>query len=317
MGRVRINALGGVDIGTLIALRTVLAEQSVGKAALDIGLSQPAMSNALARLRAAFNDPLLVRTHGKMELTARGQEVLEQLEVILPQLERLAQPPMFDPASAQVHFRIAANDHAAQILTPHLVASLFRAAPRSTLTVTTLQTQELNSEFEDAQFDLRIGWISSAPQTWFIRKLVEDRMVVVVDSANEGLSDPIGVEQFTTLSHIGIRTRPSGEHTGMDKRLHERGLHRHVTVWLSNFSTIPSIVRNSSLLALIPETLARRYQAAVGGIRILQPPAPLDPHILSMAWSPKVHHHPANRWLRALIADTAREYASQILSAAP
>jgi DNA-binding transcriptional LysR family regulator len=303
MTKSRIEAIGKANIDMLVALQLILSERSVSKAAVACGLSQPAMSSCLARMRTAFDDTLLVKVHGKMELTSRGQEVLEHLELILPQLERLMQPSEFDPGRAQLNFQIAATDYAAQVLGPALVTEFSKQAPGSSLVMLTMQSREIDAESGEEQFDLRLGWFVSPPPSWFIRKLFEDRMVVIAAAANTSIGEELSVEQFTSAQQIGIRTRQ--HQTGMDKMLQEQGVRRNVIVWMSNFSCIPQIVARSNLLALVPESLAQRYHAQ-GGIRILAPPVRLNSYNLSMAWSPRVHHHPANRWLRSLVVDVAR-----------
>lgn len=307
MEKGNIDAIGKVDINMLAALRLILSERNVGKAALEFGLSQPAMSNALARMRAAFGDPLLVRAHGKMELTTRGQDVLDHLEQLLPQLDRLAQPPVFDPAHTQATFSIAATDHASQVLGPSLVEEFSRQAPEASLIITTMQSREIDVETQQEHFDLRLGWFVAPPPSWFMRKLIDDRMVVITGSGNTDVGATIDVEQFTSIRHVAIRTRQALYQTGMDKMLQERGVRRNVAVWLSNFSAIPQILARSKLLALVPESLAKRYSAQ-GFVRILEPPVPLDGFRVSMAWSPRVNYEPANRWLRSLVIQSAGNY---------
>lgn len=293
----RIDAIGKIDVSMLVALHIVLSERSVGKAAADVGLSQPAMSNALGRMRAAFDDPLLVRTHGKMELTVRGQEILQQLELILPQIERLTEPSEFEPERTQAIFNIAANDLSVQLLGPELVRIVSLEAPHAELSIATLQSRELDQEKLDVDYNLRIGWFPAPPPSWFIRKLFEDEMVVIADPKRIELGDTITVSQFTSLPHVGIRMHPNSAISNIDKMLIEKGSPRHVSIWLSNFNAISHVITDSNLLALVPRTIAERYQQR-GNVRIVNPPVTLDTLRVSMAWPPTVHYDPANRWLR-------------------
>lgn len=294
----------------LSALQMVLAERSVGKAARRFGLSQPAMSNALARMRIAFGDPLLVRMRSTMALTARGQELLEQLEALLPQLEQLARPAQFDPMTSRVQFRVAATDYAALMLAPRIIRLLRKEAPGASLIMSTVQNREIDIENSDEHFDLRIGWLASPPQSWYIRKILDDEIVVIAGIGNERVGDTLTREEFASMEQVAIRTRQPLYHSRIDQVLLDSGMRRNIAAWMSNFSAVPFVVAQSDLIAVFPASLARLY-APVAGIRIVEPPFPLEGLNISMAWPASVHHDAAHRWLRAKIVECAGGHPDQ------
>lgn len=310
MAEIRLHNISKLDIGMLTALQMVLAERSVGKAARRFGLSQPAMSNALARMRIAFGDPLLVRTRSTMALTARGQELLEQLETLLPQLEALARPAEFDPATTRAQFRVAATDYAALMLAPGIIRRLREEAPDASVIVSTVQNREIDIENGEEQFDLRIGWLAAPPQSWYIRKIRDDEIVVIAGTANAHLGDSLSAEQFASLGHVGIRTRQPLHHSRMDQVLLDNGVRRNIAAWMSNFAAVPFVVAQSDLIAVFPASLARLY-GPIAGIRILEPPFPLEGLNISMAWPASVHHDAAHRWFRAKVVESAGGLSDQ------
>jgi len=313
MTNIRLRNLAKLDLGMLSALRVILVERSVSKAAQLCNLSQPAMSHLLARMRAAFADPLLIRTRRAMALTRRGEELLEQLNELWPQLERLAQPTRFEPHLARVEFKLAVTDYAALVLGPTLVSALRRDAPHSSLVVATLQSSEIDLESKAAEFDLRLGFLAAPPASWYIRKLMEDEGVVIAGETNTLYGDELSVEEFNAAEQIGIRTSRPPHNSSMDKLLCEQGLRRNIVVWMTNFGTLPFLVSRSDLIAVFPKSLACLY-CGHNGVRMIRPPFSIPGLAISMAWPARVHNDVAHAWLRSKVVEVAQAVATPVRS---
>ena len=152
-----MNNLGGIDLNLLVVLDALLAERHVSRAALRLNKSQPAVSHALARLRTLFDDPLLVRHGGQLELTVRALEIAPQLAGALAHMRQLMGSQPFDPRRERRAFRLAMSDYAALVLLPRLMAVLRRQAPYVDLIVSQASREVMMSQVVDGEIDLALG----------------------------------------------------------------------------------------------------------------------------------------------------------------
>jgi DNA-binding transcriptional LysR family regulator len=293
------------DGTTLVTIRHILAERNLTAAAQLAGLTQPAASNALARVRKVLGDPLLVRGRNGLALTPRGELLLAQLEQIVPLLETMAKPPSFDPATSDMLFNVAASDHASLMLMPRVLRKLREEAPHVRISVSLIQGgQARGVDLEKAGFDLRLGWLQALPQYWYSRRLVDDQIAVIC-AASSGLSEKtLTPEMFEKLGHVALATERPLYQTLADQALARLGIQRNVVAWTTNFTAIPLMVAGSDLIALFPLSLARLYQG-FADIRVLPSPVPLGEYHITMAWHPRVKDDPAYQFLRAIIIDAA------------
>jgi DNA-binding transcriptional LysR family regulator len=295
-----------LDVGMLTALEMVLSERSITKAARQVGLSQPAMSNALSRMRQAFGDPLLVRGRHGLILTPRAEQILEQLQTVNARLETLGAVDRFEPKTSSTLFRIAATDYASFVLLPTVLKALRQAAPQVRVLTATVQNRQVEiDELETQRFDLRLGWLRSLPAHWYTKKLLKEDFVVIAARGNRRLKDGLTRKNFASFEHVALVTERPLYQSMLDRLLSERGMKRDVTAWVSNFSSIPFMVAHTDLIAVLPRRLALTFEKSAG-CRIHSLPASVGDYDSSMAWHPRVHDDPAHRWLRKIIADSAR-----------
>lgn len=302
--------LEGLDLNLLVALRALLAERHVTKAAARVGLSQPAMSHALARLRALLGDPLLVRTSSGMQPTARAEAMTVPLERALEDLGRvLASPDAFDPARSTRKFRIATNDYMELVLFPRLLARLWREAPGIDVRVRNLEARS-NEDLAEARIDLAMGVVGSfgapeAPQGIRTKRLVSDRFVCVVRDGHPTVKKRLSLDEFVALPHALVA--PRGESGSVvDTALAALGKKRRVAVEVPHFLVAPHVVRETDVVL----TLAARVANSLGpllGLRQLAPPIGLEGFSMMMVWHERQHADAAHAWLRALIAEVAKE----------
>lgn len=296
-----------LELRALLALEGLLRERSVSNAAQRAGLSQPAMSQMLARLRKTFGDDLLVRGRQGYVLTEYGERLLEHVTHLAPQIEALGRADRFTPAESTATFRIACTDHAAIVLLPPLQQLFSAAAPQAALKVLSVHSRRLDMDhLEATRFDLLAGWFQTLPADWHVKKLFEERLVVISGANNKAIGETLDVDTFLSLKHVVLSPDERAMQNMADMTLSSRGLRRTIGTFVSNFSATPFVVLSSPLIALVPAALAARF-AQLPGLRIHESPLEFPKFPVSMAWHPRVHHEPGHRWLRELISEAAQQ----------
>lgn len=298
--------LNRVDLNLLVAFDALLSEQSVTRAAERLGLSQPAMSSALGRLRRLVGDPILVRTATRMVPTQRAMELVGPVREILRQVEAaLATPAPFDPASTKRRFRIATNDYVEVVLLPKLVRELARAAPGIDLDVRPLEPDFPDEALQTGKLDLAIGFAHSAPVELHSKILFKDRFICAVRADHPGVGRRLTPQQYAVLPHVMVS--PSGGVTGVvDSALSLHGLERRVAVTVPHFVVAPHVVAQSDCVVTLAERVARTF-AEILPLRLIKPPIVLPGFRIAMIWHERNAHDPAQQWLRDTLAAVSRE----------
>ena len=297
------SRLSGIDLNQLLALDALLREGSVTRAARRVGLSQPAMSHALARLRVQFADPLLVRAGKRMQPTPRARALAAPLRDALARLESaLGEPAPFHPERAEGTLRIAAVDFSMLVLVPALCAVLAREAPGITVSVVA-PVEQLDRALVDGETDLHLG-LRRPAEGLFQRDLLTERFVCVVRRDHPEVGRSLNLRQFTRLPHALIS--PHGTKTGaVDVALARRGLSRRVQVVMPNFHAAALLVARSDMVLTVSERVARTAPRR-GPLRILRPPLPLDGFTVTMRWHARTDADPLHAWVRQRLLAIAR-----------
>ncbi len=291
-----------LDTRMLTGLELLLSERNISKAAKRVGLSQPAMSNTLARLRRYFSDPLLVYGPGGLILTPRAEKILEQVRRLNADLDALLVPDSFDPQLSREIFRVATSDYASFVLMPAIVKRVRESAPRVTIMTAVVPT-DLN-ELEAQRYDLRIGWLRSLPAHWYRRTLINEGFVVMGAASNARFRAGLTAESFCELRHVVMNTVRPLTLSHLDSLLNAHGLTRDIALSVDHFSTIPAVVAETDLIAVIPTRLAKIFQRSVDVL--VQPlPVTIGDYDTSMGWHPRSHEDPSQKWLREVIGDVA------------
>jgi len=257
-----------LDLNLLVAFDALYEERNVSRAARRVGLSQPAMSNALARLRAALGDPLFERTGRGIRPTARAERLGPAVRAGIAQLRRALRPdPRFDPGSSNRIFRLAVSDYAEYRMLPGLVAALAREAPG-----VRLQVRRHEALFSVPEADLRHGAIELAigffPDTRALEEgtaaetLCEEENSVVMRSGHPLSKGALTLERYAEASHAGVifRTEPWGL---IDQELAARGLRRRLQYASPHFLVVCEVLRRTDLIATLPSALGRRASGLV------------------------------------------------------
>jgi DNA-binding transcriptional LysR family regulator len=302
--------LEALDLNLLVALRALLSERHVTRAAARVGLSQPAMSHALSRLRELLGDPLLVRTPSGMRPTPRAEAMTAPLERALEEIGRLiSSPAPFDPRLSTRKFRIASNDYMELVLFPRLLRKLWHEAPSIDVRIINLGG-DVSADLAEGRLDVAMGVVgqltsADGPRGLRSRNLVSDGFVCVVREEHPVVKKRLTLDDFVALPHALVAPRGDGGSV-VDSALARIGKTRRVAVEIPHFLVAPHVVRETDLVL----TLAARIAVTLApllGLRQIPPPLELPGFTMSMVWHERQHVDPAHVWLRDLIATVAKD----------
>ncbi|MGA5115076.1 LysR family transcriptional regulator [Streptomyces pseudogriseolus] len=298
--------LSRLDLNLVVALRALLEERNVTRAGQRVGLSQPAMSAALSRLRRHFDDDLLARVGGHYELTALGQVLLDRASTAYDLLERLfASQADFDPAKESREFKLVASDYAVAVFGAELARAVHREAPgirlRFAQTPTTVvdATDTLLSTTDGLL--MPHGVISDFPAT----DLYQDRWVFLVADDHPSVDERLTREDLARLPWVTYQRTydaPAVRQLGM------LGIEPRVEVSVDSFQIMPLLVSGTRRIALIQARLARLL-APLAAVRVVEPPYEAVPLREALWWHPVHTHDAAHIWLRETAARVGRRMA--------
>ncbi|MFO0727537.1 MAG: LysR family transcriptional regulator [Myxococcota bacterium] len=294
-----------VEIRELRLLDALLAEHSVTKAAARVGLSQPAASNALARLRHAANDPLFVRSGRGIAPTPRALQMAPMLARVLGELDRaFVGHRRFDPETSDEIFRVAATDFGELVLLPPLLKLLSTRAPRVGVQVIPLGTAFPMTELESGSLDLVIGSFRTAPPRLYRQVLFSEGSVSLVRQGHPQARRRLTLPQFAALGHVLVS--PRGETRGIiDDVLEQKGLSRRVVATVPHFLAAVFLVQTTDLVVTLPERVARSFQKALDLV-VVPTPVSLPRVTISQLCHERALKDPARRWFRGALLEVAR-----------
>ena len=306
---------GRIDLNLLEYLDVLLRERNVTRAASHLGLSQPAMSNGLRRLRLMFDDPLLVRTSEGMTPTERANELQPIIRNVLATIDKAVQPQTaFDAKTAERVFRIMASDYAESTIFPHILLRLREKAPGITLDIMTPSDVSF-LDVEQGKVDMVINRFDSIPQSFHEKMIWKDSFACLF-SADNPIRDNFNLETYLQAQHVWVSKTGMGVGVGInpddvqrlgwvDEALTKLGKKRHITVFTRHYQAAMLLAEQKDLIVTLP-TKAARLQQANPRVIIKEPPFEIPPIDLKMAWSPLLQNNPAHQWMRRLIVEVAQ-----------
>jgi DNA-binding transcriptional LysR family regulator len=296
------------DLALLVPLDALLQEASVTRAARRVGLSTPAMSHALARLRVRLGDALLVRSGRGMLLTPRALALKPQVHSLVAEARRAIAPEgPFVARALSRSYVVHASDYVLAVLGTTVDRILCEEAPQVTLRFVP-NTADDAAQLRDAGSDLAVGIYGDLPQEMRSRQLLTDRFVAVVRAGHPTVGKRLTLEEFLRLRHVQVA--PRGKVGGyLDDVLHERGLSRTVARAVPYFLTALQWVATTDYVATVSERIARRHERSLG-LEIRDVPIALRPYALRLLWHPRVDGDPSHRFLREVFLRAAREVAA-------
>lgn len=291
-----------LDLNLLRIFDALALEGSATRAARRVGLSQPAFSHALGRLRDSLGDPLFVRVPRGMAPTPRAVELVPLVRELLERAEGLTQSGDFDPSTCAQTFRVATTDYFEHVAFPRLAIELSKMAPSSTIISRPSGGELPKAELYDGRFHLAIaGFFGEPPDGFYQQRLFDESFVCVVRKGHPVARRRMKLADYTKLSHVLIS--PGGDlHGVVDAALASRGLQRHIAVAASSFLSPARIIAHSDLVLTAPSRLAAAYQRELP-VTVLPPPLELPGFTVVQVWHERHHADPAHRWLRQLVFD--------------
>jgi DNA-binding transcriptional LysR family regulator len=294
---------GAFDLNLLIVFDAVMQERSVTRAGSRIGLSQPAMSHALNRLRHMLKDDLFVRTPDGMAPTPRAETLAQPLRNALNEMQLALEPTAFDPAASDRRFALGVNNYAAVVLTPPLVAAVAAAAPAVRLDLRPSGTLDIAERLDRGDLDLALGGTERLGERFATAPLLEDPFVMVMRRGHPASKRNLSAAAFADLPHLEISS--SLEDTGfIDQWLAGRGLGRRIAL-RAPYLSAPAILVQSDLVATlslrIAQELVRNHP-----LQFRKPPYDSPRVATIMVWHRRLDRHPAHRWLRDVIVSLTK-----------
>ncbi|MFO0599158.1 MAG: LysR family transcriptional regulator [Myxococcaceae bacterium] len=302
----RLVHVRNLDLNLLVAFSELLEGPSVTAAATRLGITQPAMSRTLARLREAFHDPLFVRTRAGLRPTPRATELSTGVREVLEATELLvAGPERFDPATAQRTFTVSTADYGEQVMLPGLLARLTAEAPGVSVRVT-VQPASLEGALERGDLDLAWTPRVETPRTVVWTPLLHEEFGFVVRRGHPVLKQgAFTLERYLSLRHVAIAPAGRSNANPLDERLARMGKRRAVVATVPTFLVVPSLVAGSDLGATLPmrliEPLAARFDLVT-----LDLPLPNAGFGFEQAWHERMRKDPAHAWFRHLVMEVAK-----------
>ncbi|MBV8779369.1 MAG: LysR family transcriptional regulator [Alphaproteobacteria bacterium] len=296
-----------VDLNLLKAFDALHAERAVTRAASRIGLSQPAMSHALSRLRGLFGDDLFVRTPRGMEPTARAREIAPLVAAAIERIEAaLNLGAGFDPATSTATFTAGMGEYAEVALVGRLAAAFSREAPAATLRLLPLNGADAAEQLERGAIDVAVAHLRAMPPALESRLMFRDPFVVVSRRghpiAPPRAAAPLTVEAYAAQDHVLVS--PRGDTSGaLDRLLVDYGQRRRVALLVATYLAVPAALAASDLIATVPSRAARLIAAHADLVTL---PLPVDfSATISIAWHRRTTTEPAQAWFRGLLLEQA------------
>ena len=305
-----------VDLNLLVYLDVLLRECNVTRAAEELGISQPAMSNSLRRLRDLFNDPILVRTSDGMTPTDRALELQPMVRKVLSAAEQAILPKTeFEPLESNRIFRIMASDYTESTLLPVLLRQLRKQAPNIRLDIMTTSDVSFH-DVERGKVDMVINRFDSLPQSFHQVHLWDDSFSCVM-SVDNPVKARWNLESYLSSKHVWVSKTGMGVGVGMtpddvqrlgwvDEALSKQGVKRDISLFTRHYQVALLLAEQDDLIVTIPSMSAKSI-ANSDRVVILDPPFEIERMRLKMVWSPLLQHDPGHKWLRQLIKSVSVE----------
>lgn len=297
--------LKNLDLKTLQLFALIHKHRNLSRAADALDLTQPAVSQALGRLRLHFGDPLFVRVGGAMVPTIAADQIAHLVDGAMAQLEAtLAFRPGFDPPKDERMFRIAMTDVGQIVILPRLLNALSDIAPNVRVdasSITTLTVKEL----QEGSIDIAMGFTPDMEGRFITQAVFNESFSCLVKSAHPRVGKELTAERYEAESHVIVKTFGTG-HLIIGKALLEQGITRKVGVQIPNFISLATIVGSTDLVATLPSRAAH-VLSLQSNVRVVPLPVPIPGYPVRQHWHERMQKDPGHIWLRGVIAELFRE----------
>jgi DNA-binding transcriptional LysR family regulator len=286
--------IGRLDLNLLRVFDAVYRMRSVSRASDDLGLTQPATSQAISRLRLVLKDALFVRVQGGVEPTPKAQRLAEAVRLAISTLESaLLKAEEFDAHNAQRTFRLHLTDTGEALFLPRLITALTQVAPGIGLHSSAVPEDEIVSALDNGRIDFAIGFLPDVVGSQSV-ELMRDRHIVLLRREHP-------LTEISEIEFVAV-VRPHSETLSLMRLL---GMDKRVKLTASHFLALPEIVQGTDLGVVVPLRIADRFFLPLGSYKKVDPKFP--DFVVSLHWSKRFEHDPAHEWMRALLMDLYAE----------
>jgi len=302
------------DLNLLPVLLVMMEERNVTRAAERLGITQPALSNALNRLRETLNDPLFIRERYGMRPTPKAEQLAQVVSAALSSIDKVILGQQdFDPLHATRLFTLAPNNYVEFIMMPAIVARLRDCAPGIRLRLTPFGNDVTETGVISGNTDMVLGRIVEPPDNLVVQHLMNEGLACVIRADHPLVGENLSTEQYEQLKHVNVLP-PGRMRAGLYQALEKRGLRRQVAVSVTHFLAVPEMIAVTDYCATLPRLICQ-HLSRDQRLRIVPAPVDLGTFPVEMGWHARYRDDPAHRWFRSLVAETAHALAdSQIKS---
>jgi DNA-binding transcriptional LysR family regulator len=296
----------GLDLNLLVAFDALMSERNVTRAAARVGVSQPAMSAALSRLRKLFGDQLFLRGAQGLLPTPRARDLAEPLSQALSQIEStVVKKPVFVPEKATFSFTLGLSDYPAFVLLPALLKALRERSPGASLIVHAFNARDHAIDLLDAgTIDAAVGVPPTHTDSRILtRPVLRDEFVTIVSKDNPAARRGMDIKTYLALSHVLVS--PEGDRHGVvDQALAQRGKKRSLGLTLPQMFVAPEVIGRTYMTATVMRRVALSSSAS-RRLVLFPPPIELPEVVFDLFWHRRSDSHPGQQWFRNLIASLA------------
>ncbi len=292
--------LSDVDLNQLVLFQQLMVERRVSRVAETMGLTQPAVSNTLAKLRRQFGDELFVRTPAGMMPTPFAEQLAEPIGYALGMIHSgLNQHRSFDPGTVKRAITVGMTDIGEIVFLPALVDRLRREAPGISLNTVRNSATNLRDDMEAGKVDLAIGPLPQLKAGFFQRRLFKQRYVCLFRKGHPVERKRLSLADFKAAEHLIVVSAGTG-HGKVDDLIRRAGIERTVRLTVPHFVSAGHILQRTDLVATVTERLADSLSEPFG---LTHRPHPVElPEVaINVFWHAKVHRSPAHQWLRSVV----------------
>lgn len=294
--------LQDIDLNLLVIFSELLRQRRVSAVADALGISQPGVSNALARLRKVLGDELFLRTSKGMVPTPLAESLAEPIAYALGTIhDTLNARAKFDPSSTHRAFTVAMTDIGEIYFLPDLMRRLSEIAPGVTISTVRNHADTLREEMEVGRVDLAVGFLPGLKSGFFQRRLFKQRYVCLFRAAHPFANSTMTMKTFLQAEHVSIVAEGTG-HGMVDATFQRAGVTRNVRLCVPHFVAVGHILQTTDLVAVVPEAYAEKTLAPFD-LRSAPCPVKIPDITVNVLWHARNHRDPSSQWLRQVVFD--------------
>lgn len=289
-----------IDLNLLVVFSELLRLRRVSAVAQALGISQPAISNALNRLRKLLGDELFLRTAKGMVSMPFAENLAEPIGYALGAIHNtLNAKSAFEPATSTRSFTVAMTDIGEIYFLPDLMKRLSKVAPGVTISTVRNHTVNLREEMESGRVDLAIGFMPDLKAGFFQRRLFRQRYVCIFRKGHPLARKGMTIESFSSAEHVAIVAAGTG-HSMVDEVIQRAGVSRQVRLRVPHFVAVGHILQTTDMIAVVPEAYAARTLKPFG-LETAACPVKIPDIVINVLWHARNNREPANQWMRQLV----------------